>query len=85
MKRPPVWLTYTLLRLVYFTVPFALLYGSGVWWWLSLLIAVFFASALSMLTLHKLRAELAASIDRARRQPTTPTAVDEAFEDKADR
>lgn len=81
MKRPPAWLTYTVLRLLFFAVPFAVLYASGVWWWLSAVIAALFSLSLSMLVLTRLRNEVAAAIDRTRREGRTPTAVDEDVED----
>lgn len=56
------WLTYSLLRLVFFAVPFGVLYAIGWAWWLALIIATLIAVALSVLLLHKPRSAASESI-----------------------
>ena len=66
------WLTYSLLRIAFFAVPFGVLYAIGWAWWPALLVATLVAVALSVLVLHKQRSAASASISACRnRDPTT--------------
>ena len=81
MKRIPAWLTYSVLRLIFFFVPFAVLYAVGVWWWLAALVAALFSFSLSLLALRSSREKVAEALYEAR-NPTRPlTTPDEDFED----
>jgi|GEM_PF-2900201 len=57
---------YLIARALLFVVPFALLMIAGVPWWLSLLVALAFAFAASIVFFGKLRNEAAADLQRMR-------------------
>jgi hypothetical protein len=57
---------YLVVRALLFVVPFALLMIAQVPWWLSLLVALAFAFAASIVFFSKLRREAAADLQRMR-------------------
>lgn len=74
------WLTYSLLRIAFFAVPFGVLYAIGWAWWLALLVATLVAVALSVLVLHKQRSAASESIYEWRNRDRT---ADDIAEDAA--
>jgi hypothetical protein len=56
------WLSYSLLRIAFFAVPFGVLYAIGWTWWLALIVATLISVALSVLILHKQRSRASESI-----------------------
>ncbi|GAA3606514.1 DUF4229 domain-containing protein [Agrococcus terreus] len=59
-------LRYLVVRTVLFLVPFALLMVAGVEWWLSLLVALAFAFAASLVFFARLRNDAAGDLQRLR-------------------
>ena len=74
------WLTYSVLRIVFFAVPFGVLYAIGWAWWLALIVATLIAVALSVLVLHKQRSAASTSLYEWRKRDRT---ADDIAEDAA--
>lgn len=81
MKRFPAWLSYTLLRLVFFIVPFVVLWAIGFQAWMAAIFAAVIALSLSIIFLSKFRNATSESIARVRDNKTPKPNVDEAAED----
>lgn len=81
MKRIPAWLTYTLLRLVFFVVPFAVLWAVGFEAWMAAILAAVIGLSLSIIFLSKFRNATSTSIAKARDLRTPHVNVDEEAED----
>jgi hypothetical protein len=81
VKRFPAWLTYTLLRLLFFVVPFAVLWAVGFEAWMAAVFAAIIALSLSILFLGKFRNATSTSIANARDSKAPRVNVDEAAED----
>ena len=81
VKRFPAWLSYTLLRLVFFIVPFAVLWAIGFQAWMAAIFAAVIALSLSIIFLSKFRNATSESIARVRDNKTPKPNVDEAAED----
>jgi hypothetical protein len=84
-RRIPAWLTYTLLRLLFFAVPLVVVYLLGGNVVLAAIAAAIIGVCLSVIFLHRQRAQVAADLDAwrtahkgDRREPT-----DEDVEDAA--
>jgi hypothetical protein len=87
-RRLPAWLTYTLLRLLFFAAPLVVVYLLGGNIVLAAIAAAIIGVCLSVIFLHRQRAEVAADLDawrtarRAnRREPTDEDVEDEASGD----
>lgn len=79
MKSLPVWLKYTVLRVLLFAVPFAVLMLAGVTWWLSAIVAALFGLAASAVFLRGSRDEMSRTLYAARhREEPAPMADDDA-------
>lgn len=74
------WLIYTVLRLLFFAVPFAVLYWLGIWPWLSAIFAALIGVSLSIILLSKPRAVASESIYDWRTRERT---ADDIVEDDA--
>jgi hypothetical protein len=81
VKRIPAWLTYTLLRLVFFVVPFAVLWAVGFQAWMAAILAAVIGLSLSIIFLTKFRNATSTSIAKARDSRTPRVNVDEEAED----
>lgn len=81
MKRFPAWLSYTLLRLVFFIVPFFVLWLIGFEAWMSAILAAVIALSLSIIFLSKFRNATSESIARAREHKSPRPSADEQAED----
>lgn len=82
MKRIPAWLSYVVLRLVFFIVPLLvcwLILGIPVW--LSFIFALVIAFSLSTLVLYKIKQRAIADIEARRKPKPVRTDSDEAIED----
>lgn len=84
MKKIPLWLTYTLLRVAFFIVPFAVLMLFNITWWISAILAAIIGLSSSYIFLARLRDRMSTAIyeARVRRKAATPGA-DETAEDSA--
>mgnify|MGYP001100716670 CR=1 FL=1 len=80
MKPSTAWIVYSALRLLFFAVPFAVLYFIGWHWLLSAVVATLIAVSLSVIFLSKQRATAAQSIQTWRDQERT---ADDIVEDDA--
>lgn len=71
------WTIYIVLRVLFFAVPFALLFWIGWPWWLALAVATLIALALSVIFLSKQRGTASASIYGWRMRDRTKDDIDE--------
>lgn len=76
------WIVYTVLRLLFFAVPFAVLYVLGIWPWLAAVFAALIGVSLSIIFLSNPRNTASASIYDWRNRERTPDSIveDEAVE-----
>jgi hypothetical protein len=74
------WIVYVVLRLVFFAVPFAVLYLIGWPWWLALVVATLIALSLSVIFLSRQRGTASTSIYDWRNRDRT---ADDIVEDEA--
>lgn len=81
VKNPrTAWIVYTVLRLLFFAIPFALLYVLGIWPWLAAVFAALIGVSLSIIFLSKPRATASESIYDWRTRDRT---ADDIVEDEA--
>ena len=81
VKNPrTAWIVYTVLRLLFFAIPFALLYVLGIWPWLAAVFAALIGVSLSIIFLSKPRATASESIYDWRTRART---ADDIVEDEA--
>ncbi|WP_348789742.1 DUF4229 domain-containing protein [Leifsonia sp. NPDC080035] len=83
MKRIPSWLTYTVLRLLVFAVPLAVLLLLGVVWWASVIAAALIGLCLSYIFLSRPRNAVSSDLYAARHRDTPATSADDDDEDAA--
>ena len=84
MKKIPLWLTYTLLRVALFVVPFAVLMLFNITWWISAILAAIIGLSSSYIFLARLRNRMSTAIYEARvTQKAATPGVDETAEDSA--
>ncbi|WP_241989048.1 DUF4229 domain-containing protein [Leucobacter luti] len=83
MKNPrTAWLVYSVLRLLFFAVPFAVLFALGIWPWLAAIFAALIGFSLSIIFLSRPRDTASESIYEWRNRDRTPDSIleDEAVE-----
>ena len=83
MKKIPAWLPFTLLRLVSFIVPLAVLLALGVEGWLSAVVASVIGICVSYIFFSRPRDAVAQQIFVARHREKPLVHVDDAVEDAA--
>lgn len=84
MSKFPVWLSYTLWRLLFFVGPFVVLILFQIPWWVAAIIAAIIGLTLSYILLARLRNRMSTAIYEARRKSTDQRrSVDEELEDRA--
>ncbi|MFC9918374.1 DUF4229 domain-containing protein [Agromyces binzhouensis] len=83
MKALPVWLRYTLLRVLLFAAPLVVLLVAGVTPWISVIVAALFGFSASLIFLRRQREELAQGIYEARHREQPVVTVDDEAEDSA--
>lgn len=82
MKKIPLWLAYTLLRIAFFVVPFAFLMLFNITWWISAILAAVIGLSSSYIFLARLRNHMSTAIYEARaKQKRASPGADEAAED----
>ncbi|GAA1061550.1 DUF4229 domain-containing protein [Agromyces bracchium] len=85
MKALPVWLRYTLLRVLLFAAPLVVLLVAGVTPWISVIVAALFGFSASLIFLRTPREAMAKDLYEARhREQPTVTADDEAEDSAVD-
>lgn len=85
MESRRVWLSYTLIRVALFALPFAVLMVAGVHWLWAALIATVFSFCASYIFLHRQRAAMAADLTAIQRGRRSPVADDDAEDAAVDR
>lgn len=81
VKNPrTVWIVYTALRLLFFAVPFAVLFLLGIWPWLAAIFAALIGFSLSIIFLSRPRDAASESIYEWRNRDRTPDSI---IEDEA--
>ncbi|GAB3118677.1 DUF4229 domain-containing protein [Glaciibacter psychrotolerans] len=83
MKAVPVWVYYSVLRIVLFAVPLAILLALRVEWWLSALLAALIGLCLSYIFLRRSRNAMSSDLYAARHPEKEPISDDAASEDAA--
>lgn len=66
MKAVPVWVYYSVLRVVMFAVPLAILLALGIEWWLAAVLAAVIGLSLSVILLRTPRNSVARDLYEAR-------------------
>jgi hypothetical protein len=79
----PVWLRYTLLRVLLFAAPLAVLLIAGVTPWIAVLVAALFGFSASLIFLRREREQLATDLYAARHRETPVVRDDDEVEDAA--
>ena len=83
MKAVPAWLLFTVLRVLMFVVPFAILVALGIEGWLSAVIAAIIGLCLSYLFLRTPRDTVARDLYEVRHRDKEPVHPDAESEDAA--
>lgn len=83
MNAIPVWLRYTLLRVLLFAAPLAVLLIAGVTPWIAVLVAALFGFSASLIFLRRDREQLASDLYAARHRETPVVRDDDEAEDAA--
>lgn len=83
MKRIPSWLTYTVLRLLVFAIPLALLLLLGIVWWISVIAAALIGLCLSYIFLSKPRNAVSSELYDVRHRDKPAVSADDEAEDAA--
>lgn len=83
MKSVPPWLYYSVLRVLAFAVPLAILLSLGIWPWASAVIAALLGLCLSYIFLGASRHSVARDLYNARHPTEEPVNPDADIEDSA--
>jgi len=83
MKSVPVWVYYSVLRVLMFAVPLGILLSMQIKWWIAALVAALIGFCLSYILLSKSRQAIARDLYAARHREKAPVAEDDASEDAA--
>lgn len=83
MKGIPSWVTYTVLRLLVFIVPLAILLLLGVEAWISVVAAALIGLCLSYILLRRPRDAVSRDLYEVRHRERAPVSVDDEAEDSA--
>ncbi|WP_345763348.1 DUF4229 domain-containing protein [Diaminobutyricibacter sp. McL0608] len=83
MKGIPSWVTYTVLRLLVFIVPLAILLLLGVEAWISVVAAALIGLCLSYILLRRPRDAVSRDLYEVRHREKAPVSVDDEAEDSA--
>ncbi|WP_430648027.1 DUF4229 domain-containing protein [Agromyces sp. GXS1127] len=83
MNALPVWLRYTLLRVLLFAAPLVVLLVAGVTPWIAVLVAALFGFSASLIFLRKQREALAQDLYAARHREQPVVMADDEAEDAA--
>lgn len=83
MNAIPLWLRYTLLRVLLFAAPLAVLLIAGVTPWIAVLVAALFGFSASLIFLRRQREQLAEDLYAARHREAPVVRDDDEVEDAA--
>lgn len=81
MKRIPSWLYYTVLRLLVFAIPLAVLLFLGIVWWASVIAAALIGLCLSYIFLSRPRNAVSSDLYELRHREKPTPSVDDEVED----
>jgi len=81
VKRIPSWVTYTVLRLLLFAIPLAILLVLRIEWWIAVIAAALIGLCLSYIFLSKPRNAVSSDLYAARHRDKPATTVDDDAED----
>ncbi|GAB3586817.1 hypothetical protein GCM10027406_37760 [Leifsonia lichenia] len=81
MKRIPSWVTYSVLRLLLFAIPLAILLVLRIDWWIAVIAAALIGLCLSYIFLSKPRNAVSTDLYAARHRDKPATTVDDDAED----
>jgi hypothetical protein len=83
VKRIPSWITYTVLRLLVFAVPLAILLIFGLVWWLAVIAAALIGLCLSYIFLSRPRNAVSSELYAVRHREKPVRSEDDDVEDAA--
>jgi len=83
VKRIPSWITYTVLRLLVFAVPLAILLLLGLVWWLAVIAAALIGLCLSYIFLSRPRNAVSSELYAVRHREKPVRSEDDDAEDAA--
>jgi hypothetical protein len=83
VKGIPSWVTYSVLRLLLFAVPLAIMLILRIDWWIAVIAAALIGLCLSYVVLRKPRDAVARDLYAARHRTAPATTVDDDSEDAA--
>ena len=83
MKSVPVWVYYSVLRVLMFAVPLGVLLSMQIKWWIAALVAALIGFCLSYIFLRKSRENMSRELYEARHRDKATVATDDASEDAA--
>jgi hypothetical protein len=83
VKRIPPWITYTVLRLLVFAIPLAVLLALGIDWWIAVVAAALIGLCLSYIFLSRPRNAVSTDLYRVRHRDKPVHTVDDDVEDAA--
>jgi len=83
MKSVPVWVYYSVLRVLMFAVPLGVLLSMQIKWWIAALVAALIGFCLSYIFLRKSRESMSRELYEARHRDKAPVATDDESEDAA--
>jgi ABC-type nickel/cobalt efflux system permease component RcnA len=83
VKGIPSWVTYSVLRLILFAVPLAILLILRIDWWIAVIAAALIGLCLSYILLRKPRDAVARDLYAVRHRNTPATTADDDSEDAA--
>jgi hypothetical protein len=83
VKGIPSWVTYSVLRLLLFAVPLAIMLVLRIDWWIAVIAAALIGLCLSYVVLRKPRDAVARDLYAARHRAAPATTVDDDSEDAA--
>lgn len=85
MNQRTAWIVYSVLRLLFFAIPFAVLYLIGWQWWLAAITATLIALALSVIFLYRPRSVASESVyDWRTRSRTHDDVAEDSVLDQSD-
>ena len=83
MKAVPVWVSYSVLRVLLFAVPLAAMLALRIEWWIAAIAAALIGASLSFIFLRKPREKVALGLYQARHPDAEPVHPDAESEDAA--
>ena len=83
MKAVPVWVSYSVVRVLLFAVPLAVMLALRIEWWIAAIAAALIGASVSFIFLRKPREKVALDLYQARHPDAEPVHPDAESEDAA--